>query len=55
MEIEDELVVMEGVGINVQAAIPLLASNPLLVATMIAVVGTGLCAVKVWHRHRRVG
>ncbi|MDG6963022.1 MAG: hypothetical protein JRM99_09305 [Nitrososphaerota archaeon] len=55
MQLEDELVAIEVIGINTQAAVPVVVGNPIIVAIVIAVVGTMFCYVKVWHRHRRAG
>ncbi len=55
MELEDELVALEAAGVNVQAIVPLLVVNPIIIAFMIAIVGTGFCLIKSWHRHRRAG
>lgn len=55
MELEDELVALEAAGVNVQAVVPLITTNPVIMALTIAAVGTTFCVAKSWHRHRRAG
>lgn len=55
MEIEDELVVLEALGINAQAVASLVAANPVSTALLVALIGTAFCYAKVLHRHRRTG
>ncbi len=52
MEMEDELIALEAIGINAQAAASLVSSNPIGTAILVALIGTAFCYVKVWHRHR---
>lgn len=54
MELEDEVIAIEVVGLNAQAAVPLLLGTPLLMAMAVALVGTAFCLAKSWHRHRRL-
>ncbi len=53
MEVEDELVALEALGINAQAVASLVSTNPLATALLVALIGTIFCYAKVLHRHRR--
>ena len=53
MEFEDELIALEAIGINAQAAASLVSANPIGTAILVAAIGTAFCYAKVWHRHRR--
>ncbi len=53
MEVEDELVALEALGINAQAVASLVSTNPLVTALLAALIGTAFCYAKVLHQHRR--
>jgi hypothetical protein len=55
MDINDELAIIEVSNVNVQALVPLLTSNTILICLTIAAVGTSFCMLKLAHRHWKAG
>ncbi len=53
MDVEDELIMLELVGVNFQAGAVYVAATPLLATMAVALVGSAFFMLKMARRHRR--